>query len=163
MDCENTAKAILKRAKELNLTITCAESCTGGLISAALTHSAGASAVFERGFVTYSNQAKMDMLDVSQETLGNVGAVSEEVAQEMADGARQNASAQLAISVTGIAGPGGSDFKPEGRVCFGLSTNSGPTYTETVEFGALGREHVRLETVKHALTMTLNKLNSISD
>ncbi|MFO7921936.1 CinA family protein [Rhodobacteraceae bacterium W635] len=133
-----------------------AESCTGGMISAAITDAPGSSAIFERGFITYSNAAKTEMLGVSPETLATHGAVSEEVAREMAAGALARSEAQLAIAVTGIAGPGGgSEHKPEGRVCFGLATESG-VISETVEFGALGRGFVRQATVAHALHMVLS-------
>ena len=134
--------------------IATAESCTGGLIAGAITDVAGSSDIFDRGFVTYSNAAKIQMLGVQPETLGLFGAVSEEVAREMADGARRNSAAQIAVSVTGIAGPGGSEFKPEGRVCFGLATPQG-TMTETVDFGPLGRAQVRAATVAHALVLLL--------
>src|SRR5690606_2614808 len=100
--------------------IATAESCTGGMIAAALTDVAGSSDVFDRGFVTYSNAAKEAMLGVSPATLADHGAVSEPVAAQMAEGARHQSLAQLTIATTGIAGPGGSAFKPEGRVCFGL-------------------------------------------
>ncbi len=131
--------------------IATAESCTGGLVAAALTEVAGASEVFERGFVTYSNAAKIAMLGVRAETLAAHGAVSEAVAREMAEGALARSQAGLAISVTGIAGPGGSEFKPEGRVCFGLAVLGSLPQTETVEFGALGRAEVRLAARDHAL------------
>lgn len=134
--------------------IATAESCTGGLIAGAITDVAGSSDIFDRGFVTYSNAAKIQMLGVQPETLGLYGAVSEEVAREMADGARRNSAAQIAVSVTGIAGPSGSEFKPEGRVCFGLATPQG-TMTETVDFGPLGRAQVRAATVAHALVLLL--------
>lgn len=134
--------------------IATAESCTGGLIAGAITDVAGSSDIFDRGFVTYSNAAKIQMLGVQPETLGLYGAVSEEVAREMADGARRNSAAQIAVSVTGIAGPGGTEFKPEGRVCFGLATPQG-TMTETVDFGPLGRAQVRAATVAHALVLLL--------
>ena len=137
-----------------------AESCTGGLIAAALTEVAGSSAVFDWGVVSYSNAAKIDLLGVSPETLERHGAVSEEVALEMALGARTRAGAPhqstevIALSVTGIAGPGGSEHKPEGRVCFGLATPSDVT-AETVEFGPLGRAAVRQASVAHALQTLL--------
>ncbi len=131
-----------------------AESCTGGMISAAITDVAGSSDVFDRGFTTYSNAAKEAMLGVSAATLAAHGAVSEEVAREMAEGALARSNAQVAVAVTGIAGPGGSEHKPEGRVCFGLATASGAT-TETVEFGAIGRARVRQATVEHALDLLL--------
>ncbi|HHY02985.1 MAG TPA: CinA family protein, partial [Paracoccus sp.] len=126
--------------------IATAESCTGGMIGAMLTEIAGASDVFDRGFITYSNEAKTQMLGVQPATLRAHGAVSEEVAAEMAAGARRNSAATLAVAVTGVAGPGSSGTKPEGRVCFGLSDLTG-TSTETVEFGAIGRDNVRRATV----------------
>lgn len=137
--------------------IATAESCTGGLVAAALTEVAGASDVVDRGFVTYSNAAKQDMLGVRAETLAAHGAVSEEVAREMAEGALARSRATLAVSITGIAGPGGSEFKPEGRVCFGLATPV-ETRTETVEFGALGRAQVRAAARDHALGLLLGAL-----
>jgi nicotinamide-nucleotide amidase len=109
--------------------------------------------VFDRGFVTYSNAAKIDMLGVRTETLAAHGAVSEQVAAEMADGALSRSAATLAVSVTGIAGPGGSEFKPEGRVCFGLAMQGRPTVTETIDFGPLGRAQVRRAAVEHALAL----------
>ena len=154
-----TAQRIVDLATKAGVTITTAESCTGGMVSAALTDIAGSSAVFERGFVTYSNHAKTDMLGVRAATLEAVGAVSEEVAREMAEGARRSAVATLAVSITGIAGPGGSEHKPEGRVCFGLASTQG-TFVETIEFGALGRENVRLAARNHALSLLLSSLKS---
>lgn len=122
------------------------------MVAAALTDVAGSSDVFERGFVTYTNLAKTEMLGVREATLAAVGAVSEEVAREMALGALVNSDAHLAVSITGIAGPGGSEFKPEGRVCFGIATRDG-CETETIEFGALGRAKVREAARNHALTL----------
>jgi nicotinamide-nucleotide amidase len=133
--------------------IATAESCTGGMVAAALTDIPGSSAVVERGFVTYSNGAKEDMLGVSRATLAAHGAVSEEVAREMAEGALRHSAAHLAVSITGIAGPGESEFKPEGRVCFGLARTGEATVTETVEFGALGRDRVRIAARDHALAL----------
>ncbi|WP_132996619.1 CinA family protein [Sulfitobacter sp. TCYB15] len=134
--------ALLDRARAREVMIACAESCTGGMVAAALTDLPGSSAIFDRGFVTYTNAAKIDLLGVSPETLAAHGAVSEQVALEMARGALARSGAQIAVSITGIAGPGGSEHKPEGRVCFGLATTSGIT-TQTQEFGALGRDKVR--------------------
>ena len=151
------AKDIVERASAAGIVIATAESCTGGMISAAITAIAGSSHVLDRGFVTYSNAAKMDMLGVSAETLDTQGAVSEQVAAEMAAGALKHSNATLSVSVTGIAGPGGSDFKPEGRVCFGMATNDG-VETQQIDFGALGRTGVREATVAHALELLLEKL-----
>ncbi|AOZ69529.1 damage-inducible protein CinA [Rhodobacter xanthinilyticus] len=142
---------ILAAARAQGARIATAESCTGGLVAAALTEIPGASDVFERGFVTYSNAAKEAMLGVSAATLAAHGAVSEPVAREMAEGALARSLADLAVSITGIAGPGGSEFKPEGRVCFGLARKGAPTRVETVEFGALGRSAVRAAARDHAL------------
>lgn len=134
--------------------IATAESCTGGLISGAITDVAGSSAIFDRGFVTYTNAAKIAMLGVNPATLDLHGAVSEPVAAAMAVGALARSDAQIAVSVTGIAGPGGSEFKPEGRVCFGLAM-LGRVQVETVEFGAIGRAQVRAGSVNHALKLLL--------
>lgn len=151
------AAEVLALARAKGLRIATAESCTGGLISGALTEVAGSSDVFDRGFVTYSNAAKVEMLGIRPETLAAHGAVSEEIAAEMARGALARSAAGLAVSVTGIAGPGGSEFKPEGRVCFGLANAQG-WRTETVEFGALGRAKVRAATVQHALNLLAGAL-----
>lgn len=136
--------------------IATAESCTGGMVAVALTDVAGSSDVFERGFVTYSNVAKTEMLGVSATTLAAHGAVSEHVARGMAEGALAMSEADVAVSVTGIAGPGGSDFKPEGRVCFALAVTGAPTRAETVEFGARGRTTVRRAATDHALALLLS-------
>ena len=146
------AAELVALASKNKVTVTTAESCTGGMVAAAITDIPGSSAVFERGFVTYGNAAKVQMLGVSQATLDATGAVSEQIAREMAIGAAKDASADIAVSITGIAGPGGSEFKPEGRVCFGLSV-SGHVETETIEFGALGRGNVRIAARDHALSM----------
>jgi nicotinamide-nucleotide amidase len=148
-----TVPDILALARHRGLRIATAESCTGGMVAAALTDVAGSSDVFERGFVTYSNAAKVDLLGVSEATLAAHGAVSEEVAREMAEGALAHSAADLAVSITGIAGPGGSEFKPEGRVCFGLAQQGRETGVETVDFGALGRDKVRRAATAHALDL----------
>lgn len=147
---EQVVDALLQRGWAL----ATAESCTAGLISAAVTDIAGSSAIFDRGYVTYSNAAKIDMLDVSPDVIEAHGAVSEQVAREMAQGALAASEAQVAVAVTGIAGPGGSDHKPEGRVCFGVAVE-GHVQSETLEFGAIGRSNVRASTVDHALRLVL--------
>ena len=151
------AQKVLDRARAKGVMIATAESCTGGMVAASLTDIAGSSDVVERGFVTYSNLAKQQMLGVQAGTLDAHGAVSEQVAEEMARGAVEHSGADLAVSITGIAGPGGSDFKPEGRVCFGISLD-GKTRSETVEFGAIGRAEVRSAARDHALRMLLDVL-----
>ncbi|WP_424179764.1 CinA family protein [Yoonia sp. TsM2_T14_4] len=152
-----SAAAILQAARVRGILIATAESCTGGMVSAALTDVAGSSAVFERGFVTYTNAAKMQMLGVRAATLEAHGAVSEQVAAEMAQGALTYSAATLAVSITGIAGPGGSEHKPEGRVCFAIATPDRCT-TQTIEFGALGRAQVRQAARDHALGALLAAL-----
>ncbi len=151
---------LLDQAKAQGVMIATAESCTGGMVAVALTDIPGSSAVVERGFVTYTNEAKQQMLGVRAETLDAHGAVSENVAREMAEGALRHSRAQLAVSITGIAGPGGSEFKPEGRVCFGLAGDGLRTTAETVEFGALGRDNVRIAARDHALNLLAKALSS---
>jgi len=153
-----SVEKLLAEARYWGLKIATAESCTGGMVAAALTDVAGSSDVFERGFVTYSNAAKVEMLGVSPDTLAAEGAVSEAVALEMAEGALAQSEADLAVSVTGIAGPGGSEFKPEGRVCFGLARRGRETVTGTVEFGAQGRAKVRKAATAHALGLLLQAM-----
>ena len=149
-----SAEALLAAAGAKGLMVATAESCTGGLLAGAITGPAGASAVFDRGWVTYSNAAKVDLLGVDPATLKAHGAVSEAVTTEMARGALARSAAAVAVSVTGIAGPGGSESKPEGRVCFGLATRDG-AMAETVEFGPIGRAAVRAASVEHALSLLL--------
>lgn len=136
-----------------------AESCTGGWIAKVCTDLAGSSVWFERGFVTYSNEAKQDMLGVKAETLAQYGAVSEAVTAEMATGALQHSRAQVAVSVSGIAGPGGGTAaKPVGMVCFGWAGQNGFIHTETCLFAG-DREAVRLQSVEHALRGVLHCLD----
>ena len=149
----------LDLARSRGVMVATAESCTGGLIAGALTDVPGSSDVVERGFVTYSNAAKTEMLGVREATLAAHGAVSEEVAREMAAGALARSRAGLAVAVTGIAGPGGSEAKPEGRVCFGVALRGRPIRTETVEFGAIGRGEVRTATVARAIDIMADALS----
>lgn len=151
------AADVLDAARARGVLIATAESCTGGLIAGALTEVPGSSDAVDRGFVTYSNTAKRQMLGVRADTLEAHGAVSEPVAAEMAAGALRHSEAGIAVAVTGIAGPGGSEHKPEGRVCFGVAQPFG-SRTETVEFGAIGRSQVRAASVEHALRMLLDAL-----
>lgn len=155
-----SAAEILDLARAAGVRIATAESCTAGMIAAALTDPPGASDVFDRGFVTYSNAAKIEMLGVSSETLAELGAVSQEVAEQMAVGALTRSDAALSVAVTGIAGPGGSEHKPEGRVCFAVAATDAAIVSETVEFGAIGRDAVRHGTMKHALELLAHRLTS---
>lgn len=150
-----SAEAVLAAARARGLTLVTAESCTGGLLAGALTDIAGSSDVFERGFVTYSNAAKRELLGVQAATLESFGAVSEPIAREMATGALAHSPAGLAVSITGIAGPGGSGAKPEGRVCFAVAHRGGACVAQTVEFGPVGRAQVRAAAVHHALALLL--------
>ena len=147
------AREIVGLATARNLTLATAESCTGGLVAAALTAIEGSSAAFDRGFVTYSNQAKQDLLGVSARSLDEHGAVSEIVAREMAEGARMRAGVDFAVSITGIAGPGGgSETKPVGLVHFALAGPNGVTH-RAERFGAIGRDAVRAASVRVALDL----------
>jgi len=148
------ATALLDLCKAKKLTVATAESCTGGLVAAALTEIAGSSVVVDRGFVTYSNNAKMQMLGVLPETLKNFGAVSRETAEAMARGALAHAPVDLAVSITGIAGPGGgSDDKPVGLVHFAAASRCGRLVGIEQRFGDIGRTQVRRASVLQALAM----------
>lgn len=137
--------------------VVTAESCTGGMVAAALTDIAGSSDVVERGFVTYSNEAKAECLGVPLPLIERHGAVSEPVARAMADGALAQSRAQVAVSVTGIAGPGGGTAeKPEGLVHFACARRGTATAHHRAEFGALGRAAVRQASVVQALEMLLS-------
>ena len=148
------AKELLDACRQSGLHIATAESCTGGLIAALLTEIAGSSGVFERGFVTYSNAAKTEMLGVPAAMIEAHGAVSEPVARAMAEGALAHSAADIAIAVTGVAGPGGgSPEKPVGLVHLAVARRGNPTQHRRCEFGDLGRAGVRAATVDVALLM----------
>jgi nicotinamide-nucleotide amidase len=154
------AEQVLDACRKRGLKLAAAESCTGGMVMAALTDIPGSSDVVERGFVTYSNEAKQEMLGVKSETLATYGAVSIETAREMAQGALANSRADIAVSITGVAGPGGSEAKPEGLVCFARAQKGMITKTERHEFGAIGRGNVRQKSVENALEMILRVVQS---
>ena len=153
------AKEVFELASLKNIVIASAESCTGGLLSSAITGIPGSSLIFECGFVTYSNISKMKLLNVNQMTLESFGAVSEEVAAEMAIGALKNSKANIAISITGIAGPGGSNTKPEGMVCFSVAFEKDIKLTKTKQFGPLGRDIVREKATLHGLDLLKSTLS----
>jgi PncC family amidohydrolase len=145
------ARAFNDTAKAQGVTVGVVESCTGGLLGAAITAMPGSSAVFQGGYLTYSNALKEKLVGVSPDTLAAHGAVSEETAREMAQGGRERLGVDLALSITGIAGPGGgTDTKPVGTVCFGLASKDG-TNTETQLFEGHSRNRVRDHAVMHAL------------
>jgi nicotinamide-nucleotide amidase len=149
-----TAQALLDLCRGKRLTIATAESCTGGLVAAALTEVPGSSDVIERAFVTYSNAAKEDMLGVPAATLEKYGAVSRETAEAMAKGALAHAPVDLAVSITGIAGPGGgSALKPVGLVHFAAAARGGQLAHRERRFGEIGRSEVRRLSVIEALEM----------
>ncbi|RST86001.1 CinA family protein [Aquibium carbonis] len=153
------ARALLEACAAEGITVSTAESCTGGLISAALTDIAGSSIVVDRGFVTYSNEAKMEMLGVAEATLSAHGAVSAETAREMAAGALSRSKATMAVAVTGIAGPGGgSEEKPIGLVWFGLAARGAEVVAVQRLFEPKSRDHVRQQTVRTALELMLARL-----
>lgn len=151
---------VLDAARRLNLTIATAESCTGGLVAAALTEIAGSSDVVDRGFITYSNAAKQALLGVSATDLGLHGAVSGQVAKAMAEGALRAAGAGVAVAVTGIAGPGGgSADKPIGLVWLAVARQGAETVLREERFGDLGRNGVRIASVRSALEMLRDALS----
>jgi len=151
-DIEAIAEAVVRQAEAKGLMIATAESCTGGLVSGALTAIAGSSAVLDRGFVTYSNEAKVEMLGVDSDLLASFGAVSEPTARAMAEGAVARSRASISVSVTGIAGPGGgSPQKPVGLVHFAAHGPNGQTVHLEKRFGDIGRDAIRLESVRTAL------------
>lgn len=148
------AQEIIARAQKINVTLATAESCTGGMVSAILTEIPGASAVFDRGFITYSNQSKSQMLGVADETLAKYGAVSAQTACEMALGVLQSSKVDCAVSITGIAGPGGGTIeKPVGLVFFGYIKRGQPVKFLEKRFEASAREIIRLEATKQALDL----------
>lgn len=148
------AELTLADAREAKFKIATAESCTGGLIAGLLTEIAGSSDVVERGFVVYSNEAKRDMLGVPGDMIADFGAVSEPVARAMAEGALKNSRAHIAVSVTGIAGPGGgTPMKPVGLVHFGAARKGRSILHEMQLFGDIGREEIRLKAVETALNL----------
>ena len=155
-DLTTTLAAILLSR---NWTVSLAESCTGGLVSATLTELAGSSEWFERGYITYSNEAKTECLDVPARIIESHGAVSEPVAKAMAEGARINSGSDVAISITGIAGPsGGTAEKPVGTVCFGWATEN-QTLSKTIHFDG-DRQAVRQQATEFALTELIALLRS---
>jgi nicotinamide-nucleotide amidase len=148
------AKTLLEICTKKKLTLATAESCTGGLVAAVLSEIPGSSAVLDRGFVTYSNEAKQQMLGVTPATIDVYGAVSRECAEEMAKGALAHASVDLAVSITGIAGPTGAvPGKPIGLVFFCAASRSGRVIPHDRKYGDIGRSKVRQESVLQALGM----------
>jgi nicotinamide-nucleotide amidase len=154
------AEEVFALLLERGLKLTTAESCTGGMAAAAITDIAGSSKVFERGFVTYSNEAKTELLSVAATLLAQHGAVSAEVAVAMAEGALSHSRADIAVSITGIAGPdGGSAEKPVGLVHFAVATRSASTHA-VQRFGNLARSEIRMKATAFALSLVLAQLKT---
>lgn len=159
-EIQTLARQVVAAATAHGLMIATAESCTGGLVAGALTAVAGSSAVVERGFVTYSNAAKVELLGVPESLIEAHGAVSEPVARAMAEGAVERSRAVIAVSITGIAGPGGgSPEKPVGLVHFGAVGPAGASHREH-RFGDPGREAIRLGSVRIALELLLDRIGA---
>ena len=162
MDADLVAlsEAVGSACRQRRLLIATAESCTGGWVAQVITHTDGSSEWFERGFVTYSNEAKTELLGVRPETIDNYGAVSPETAAVMAAGALKNSNAMISLAITGIAGPtGGSPGKPVGTVCFAWCRVGQTAETETAVFAG-DREAVRRQAVVHALRGLLLRLDA---
>ena len=152
---------LVNKLIEKNWHISCAESCTGGLVASRIVNVANASKVFDASFVTYANEAKIKYLGVSPETIVKYGVVSEEVVFEMAAGVAKETGADVGIAVSGIAGPsGGTEKKPVGMVCFGFYVN-GKITTRTCQFGNPGRNEVRTLSTEYALQTALELVNEI--
>ncbi|MBB3946924.1 nicotinamide-nucleotide amidase [Rhizobium skierniewicense] len=161
-DIETLARKVVADFTARGHMLSTAESCTGGLIAGALTEIAGSSAVVDRGFVTYTNDAKMDMLGVSALTLETFGAVSMETALQMAHGALYRSRAHVSMAVTGIAGPGGgSALKPVGLVHIAAKARTGRILHREMRYGDVGRDTVRLATVKTSLEMLIELSQSV--
>lgn len=155
------ANTIIVNAKIAAKKVATAESCTGGLVSAALTEIPGSSEVFDRGFVTYANDAKIEMLGVPATTIAVHGAVSAETAQAMARGALERSAADVSVAITGIAGPGGgSADKPVGLVHFASARRSGPVAHVERRFGPLTRAEIRQAAVDQALDMLIAAIDA---
>ena len=160
-DIQAAAEAVVQAAIRAGAMVATAESCTGGLVSGALTAVAGSSAVLDRGFVTYSNAAKAELLGVPEDLLAQYGAVSEPVARAMATGAVECSRASTSVAITGIAGPGGgSSEKPVGLVHFAAVGRDGEVVHVERRFGDIGREAIRLESVRVALSLLLEAVQA---
>ncbi len=159
LEIETLARLLVDEAREKNLRLVTAESCTGGLVAAAICAVPGASDVFERGFVVYNNRAKQEMLDVSGDLMADLGAVSEPIARMMAEGALENSHAHVSIAITGIAGPGGgTPMKPVGTVHFASARTNQSVHHRQELFEYQTREEVQLNAVQVALEMMRDRL-----
>jgi nicotinamide-nucleotide amidase len=159
LEIETLARLVIDDAREKNLRIVTAESCTGGLVAGAICAISGASDVFERGFVAYTNRAKQELLGVSGDMIADLGAVSEPIVRMMAEGALENSHAHLSVAVTGVAGPGGgTPLKPVGTVHFATARSNQSVYHRMESFEFETREEVQLAAVQVALEMLRERL-----
>lgn len=159
LETQTLARLLVDECGERRLRIVTAESCTGGLVSAAITGVSGASAVFDRGLITYSNRAKQELLGVAGDLIADYGAVSEPVARMMAEGALERSNAHLAVAITGVAGPtGGTDLKPIGLVHFATARTNQSVRHRVERFGDIGREAIQLAAVNLALEMLRDRV-----
>jgi len=159
LEIETLARLVVDEARQRSLRIATAESCTGGLVAGAICAVAGASDVFERGFITYSNRAKQEMLDVPGDLIADLGAVSEAVARMMAEGALENSNAHLTVAITGVAGPGGgTPLKPVGTVHIATARANQALMHKAEFFDDLGRESIQLAAVQSALQALLDRM-----
>jgi nicotinamide-nucleotide amidase len=159
LEIETNARLLVDEARERSLRIVTAESCTGGLVSAAITSVSGSSEVFDRGLITYSNRAKQDLLGIAGDLIADYGAVSEPVARMMAEGALENSNAHVAVAITGVAGPtGGTEMKPVGLVHFATARSNQSVMHRVERFGEIGREEIQLAAVQIALEMLRDRM-----
>jgi nicotinamide-nucleotide amidase len=160
LEIETNARLLVDEARERSLRIVTAESCTGGLVSAAITAVSGSSDVFDRGLITYSNRAKQDLLGIAGDLIADYGAVSEPVARMMAEGALENSNAHVSVAITGVAGPtGGTEMKPVGLVHFATARANQSVMHRVERFDSdLGREEIQLAAVQIALEMLRDRM-----
>jgi nicotinamide-nucleotide amidase len=159
LEIETLARLVIDDAREKNLRLVTAESCTGGLVAGAICAVAGASDVFERGFVSYTNRAKQEMLGVSGDLIADLGAVSEPIVRMMAEGALENSHAHVAVAITGVAGPGGgTPLKPVGTVHFATVRSNQSVHHRMEQFDLDSREEIQMAAVQVALEMLRDRL-----
>ena len=159
LEIQTLARLIIDDARERSLRIVTAESCTGGLVAGALCAVSGASDVFERGFVSYSNRAKQEQLGVTGDLIADLGAVSEPIARMMAEGALENSNAHVSVAITGVAGPGGgTELKPVGLVHFATCRSNQSVHHRVERFGDIGREEIQMAATQMALEMLRDRV-----
>jgi nicotinamide-nucleotide amidase len=159
LEIETLARLLIAECEDRRLRIVTAESCTGGLLSAAITSIPGSSAVFDRGLISYSNRAKQELLDVPGDMIADYGAVSEPVARMMAEGALENSNAHIAVAITGVAGPGGgTELKPVGLVHFATARSNQSVMHKVERYGDIDRHEIQMGAVQIALEMLRDRI-----